>query len=517
MSRTESKSQTNREPLRLAFYGLATSELDIFTEVRRREGASLVLVVDPGPMAIAKRLAEIAGVQASSDAWDLTKADVDWIVTGKLVRTPGAPLRRAREAGVRVLDVAEAVKRLEGIEDREGIAASLVPPREPSAEGSAKAACGSTQEPTSGEKELPGVRREPVVPGREEQAFAVAREDWAPPLYEEVVAEETEVAEVAPPAEESSTAEKIPTPEDTTAAEETLAARGEGRPPERKPAYRPAPFESPLLRPTEGRFESARIVSWALEGMISSVRGSWGVALARSDGDVRFVERGINLRAERPDLWEWLRDFLESEVGVDIAPPQGSDKLVWVPLRVDSSLVAAVLLGTHSESEGFSQSDRLWLEKVGERIASILCSMASSTVIKTVDPGPVAPDSVWAAPLLDRAAWARGWLREHFEAAGCWLFAAFDDSPEPRLIDEDWGSVSPPFFSSTLREAMEFDEPQVWMDSGGERCHVIQPLAPWGMRWLVVLEGVPWRGEGKATLARLKKYAAVLARVLKST
>lgn len=595
MSRTKSKSQRNREPLRLAFYGLATSELDIFTEVRRRERSSLVLVVDPGPMAIAKRLAEIAGVQASSDPWDLTKAEVDWIVTGKLVRAPGAPLRRAREGGVTVLDVAEAVKRLEGLECRGDVADSLAAELEPSAAGAAKAASGSTQRPTLGEREQPGVKSKAAVPDSEESAFAVAREDWAPPLYEKAVAasvgegeypkslpagegaasasadgapslteanraqenagagdervvaeeieakeetkaseetkapgkvkaakrardaEETRGTEVAPAAEESHIAERISAPEETTTPEEILVSRGEEPPPDGKSAYRRRRVESPLLRPTEGRFESAHIVNWALEGMISSVRGSWGVALARSDGDIHLVERGIDLRAERPDLWEWLRDSVEREGQADAVPPQGSDKLVWVPLRVNSSLVGVVLLGTHSGSEGFSQSDRLWLEKVGERITSILCSTASSTVIETSDSGPIAPDSVWAAPALERAAWAREWLREHFEAAGCWLFATLEDSPEPRLIDEDWGSASPPFFSSTVREAMELYEPQVWVELGGERCHVIQPLAPWGVKWLVVLEGVPWRGEGTATLARLKKYAATLARVLKNT
>jgi hypothetical protein len=485
---------------------------------------------------------------------------------------------------VTVLDVAEAVKQLEGLEHRGDVADSLAAERELSAAGAAKAASGSTQRPTPGEREPSGVKSKAAVPDREEPAFGIAQEDWAPPLYEKVVAasvgegvasaradgapslaeaqrahegtgtgdervvseeievkeetkaseetkapgkikaakkteasEETRGTEVAPAAEESHIAERISAPEETTTPEEILVTRGEGPPPDGKSAYRRPRVESPLFRPTEGRFESSHIVNWALEGMISSVKGSWGVALARSDGDIHLVERGIDLRAERPDLWKWLRDSVEREGQADAVPPQDSDKLVWVPLRVNSSLVGVVLLGTHSGSEGFSQSDRLWLEKVGERITSILCSTASSTVIETSDSGPVAPDSVWAAPALERAAWAREWLKEHFEAAGCWLFAALEDSPEPRLIDEDWGSAAPPFFSSTLREVMELYEPQVWIELGGERCHVIQPLAPWGVKWLVVLEGMPWRGEGTATLARLKKYAATLARVLKNT
>ncbi len=488
MRRTENGPSSHDRPIRLAFYGLAAAELDLFTQVKRHDKASLVLVVDPGPMAIARRLAEIAGVQASCNPWDLSQADLDWIVTGRLARMPGAPLERAVEGGAEVLDVAEALERLAELGRAEP---------EPAAEERERREVAVESAPQEDLK--PPQPAEPHVEIEEEAAAAETEEEGA---------EEAEEAEAA-----------------ATAAAEDHGAR---RRPERveradESAARPAasprrPYVGlPALSPMNGDTEVSRVVGWALDGMMSSVRSGWGVAVARTNGDLCLVQRGIELERARPELLRWLRREVESDEASGDEPPSGSDALVWVPLRAEAALVGMVLLGKESEGESFSSLDRAWLHKVGERIASILCSRGNSELGGAAASESVAPALVWAAPILERAIWARGWLRERFEASGCWLFAAAEGYSEPQLIDETWGASPPPFLRTTIMEAMERAEPQVWLESGERKALVIQPLSPWGIAWLAVLEGMPWRGDGKAALARLKKDAATVARLLKTT
>jgi hypothetical protein len=448
------------EPLKVAFYGLAASELDLFTMVKRAPAASLELVIDQGPMAIARKLAEIAGVQVSGDPWDLPKAKFDWIVTGKLVRKPAAPLERAEEGGAMVLSVAEAAKRLPGLAPAVATGA---------AEAAAEAPAGA---PETGER---------------------ARE---------IPAEVPEAPAEIPPAP----AEITEAPSTPPAADMPLAPAAQAG---------ATPVRSAFLRPTETAAAPDEVVGWALEGLISSVRGQWGVAIAKANGDTCLVERGIELETAQPEIWKWLKSTVEKEVEVE--PPPESKKLVWVPLKFEARLIGAVVLGRGSEGRPFSKSDRTWLQKVGERIASILSQTASSELKDLEQASLQAPAAVWAAPVLERAAWARDWMRNQFGAEGCWLFAAMEGSSEPQLVDESWGPASPPFLLKTIREAMEETEPQVWLESRGGRAIVLQPLGPWGVKWTVVLEGVPWRGDGRATLARLKKAAGTLARLLKST
>lgn len=431
------------EPLRVAFYGLAASELDLFTIARRAKNASLVLVVDQGAMAIARRIAEIAGVKTSADPWDLPKSKPDWIVAGRLARTPAAPLERAIEGGATVLSVSEAEERFRGLKGD-------------AAEGADAASIGTWG--AAGIDESGGV-------GPQDSA---------------------EISRVV-----------LQTP--------LAPASGAGM----------ATLRSAFARPTENVSEPGDVVGWALDGLMSSVRSLWGVALARANGDICLVERGIRLEVEHPDIWRWLRSTVE--MGESKGSPPASKDLAWVPLKSEARLLGGVVLGRGGEAGPFSDSDRIWLQKVGERIASILSHKVSSGLVDVRQEEQVAPAAVWAAPVLERAAWARGWLRNQFEASGCWLFAAAEDSSEPQLIDESWGTASPGFLLNTVREAMEKIEPQVWLESGGDRAIVLQPLAPWGVKWTVVLEGVPWRGDGRAMLARLKKSAVTLARLLKST
>jgi hypothetical protein len=426
------------EPLRVAFYGLAASELDLFTLIRRAGGISLALVVDQGPMGIARRLAEIAGVQASGDPWDLPKARLDWIVTGRLVRTPAAPLQRAEEGGARVLSVREAMRKL------------LEP-----------------------EPAVPEIT--PVETGAPAVPEITPVETGAPAVPETAIAAVAEAESVAPPA----------------------AAR------------------SGFLSPTESDTPPDKVVGWALDGLMSSVHSLWGAALAKANGDTCLVERGIELASARPEVWSWLKTTVSSETGEE--PPPGGGELAWAPLRSDARVIGAVILGRGEKGAPFTSSDRTWLEKVGERIASILSQTTRSGLRESARDETVAPAAVWAAPVLERAEWARGWIKGQFDARGCWIFAAMEGSPEPQLVDESWGAAPPPFLSETIREATEGVGPQVWLESGGDRAIVLQPLGPWGVKWTVVLEGVPWRGDGRATLARLKRAAATLARLLKST
>jgi hypothetical protein len=492
------------KPIRLAFYGLAAAELDLFTEVRRCSRASLVLVVDPGPMAIARRLAEIAGVQASSNPWDLPQADLDWIVIGRLARTPGAALQRATEGGATVLSFEEALERLRGLGEASPVAAGQSMP--------------STQVRKPQETGAPA-EREPVEPAlveREpwESPVYETRDDWAPPTVDAPDDARVEPLETRIPASGDAQTEPPSPAEEPAVAEERHEER-----PARSPAARPRPpyLGMPGLTPMERETEVSRVVGWALDGMMSSVRSGWGVAVARMNGDLCLVQRGIELQSARPELYEWLRKEVERDKGLGDEPPPGADRLAWIPLRAEAVLVGAVLLGREVSGEQFSSSDKAWLHKVGERIASILCSSGKSELLSPAVQESAAPASVWAAPVLERAVWARGWLRERFEAAECWLFASSDGYSEPQLVDETWGASPPPFLRTTITEAMERIEPQIWLEWGRDRALVIQPLSPWGIAWLVVLEGMVWRGDGKAALARLKRDAATLAKLLKNT
>jgi hypothetical protein len=501
MGRTEYKSTMQGKPIRLALYGLAAAELDLLTEIGRRSGVSLVLVVDPGPMAIARRLAEIAGVQASSNPWDLPQADLDWIVAGSLAHRRGAPLQRATEGGARVLSVEEALKSLKGLSDEGPPAAERETPGSEPRESAARA----QRERTTPQEGPPGGE------GGERPVFET-RDDWAPPIVGS--SEDAQAEPVEPPVVAPSEPETEPPPPDEEPAEVVERPGETPAGPVAKPRGRYLGL--PGLRPMEEDTEVSRVVGWALDGMMSSVRSGWGVAVARMNGSMCLVQRGIELQSSRPELFEWLKREVESETGPGDDPPPSSERLAWIPLRAETVLVGAVLLGREAAGEQFSSSDRAWLHKVGERITSILCSGGRSALISSPVEESAAPASVWAAPILERAIWARGWLRERFGAAGCWLFASAEGYSEPQLIDETLGASPPPFLRTTIREAMERNEPQVWLESGGERALVIQPLSPWGVAWLVVLEGVPWRGDGRAALARLKKDAATLARLLKN-
>jgi hypothetical protein len=321
-----------------------------------------------------------------------------------------------------------------------------------------------------------------------------AKLDWAPP--------EVEITAEQPPAEGSLAAKPTAQPSVTPIAD-----------PPRLSAV------STLLRPATHDNETNEVVGWALEGLMSSVKSVWGVALTRVKRDVCFVQRGIELESAHPDLWEWLKKTIDEngdDKAWDSPPPSQSGTLAWAQLRSNSVLVGTVVLGREGDADPFSASDQSWLHKVGERIASILCSTEGSALTESADREPSEPSSVWAAPVLERAGWAGGWMREQFEASGCWLFVAMEDSSEPRLIDESWGSVSPPFLANTIRAAMERSQAQVWLDEAGDKALVLQPLGPWGLRWVVVLEGVPWRGDGRSTLARLKKAAVTLSKLLRS-
>ena len=123
------KSQSPDRLLKVAFYGLAASELDLFTLVARSSNASLVFVVDQGPMGLARRIAEIAGVPAGADPWDLPGLRADWIVVGSLAPSSGAPIEQARSAGARVVDAAEVGAALEEL-DESVEKASAVPAEE---------------------------------------------------------------------------------------------------------------------------------------------------------------------------------------------------------------------------------------------------------------------------------------------------------------------------------------------------------------------------------------------------
>ncbi len=574
-------------PLRLAFYGLAASELDLFTLVRQARRASLVLVVDPGPMAIARRIAEIAGVQSSRNPWDLAQADLDWIVAGKLARAPAAPLERAAQAGTRIIDIAEAKRRLSELEDTMAAAADFpeTTPEERSelkagaeeakvaaepqvekehertaagasgdgAEAAlpkAEAQIGDEGRETTWEEPAEAARQQlseaaslppPAPPERAAAAPVDAtggfphislgeREDWVPPEFEFTPDPRigARLAQVAPelPSEgvvpEGGGGESALSPRASEEAAEEPAAEEQAAT-KAKPAApatsRPAATSS-YLRPLDQETDTPQVIEWALDGMMSSVRSGWGVAFARTDGQTCLIERGVDVETERPELLDWLKGAVETGAS-DCGEPPGCGRVAFVPLKVESATAAVMVLGRDQGHDEFTQGDREWLQRVGERIASILCETIAPSLKAVAEPALEAPPGVWAAPLLERVAWARGWIREQFEASGCWLFAAGPESAEVQIVDEELGAASPPFLKRTIAEAMEGTEPRVWLECGEKRAEdralIIQPLGPWGVRWLILLEGVPWRGDGKSTLARLKKTAATLARLLKNT
>jgi len=452
------RSLMRNEPLRLAFLGLSTSELDLFTHARRAPGVSLVLVVDPGPLGTARRLGEIAGAKVAATPEDLPKFAPDWIVTGKLARGPSAALNRCVDEGAVVLDAAEAAERLKRLCEPEQL-------RSVEAAG-VEAGCGAGDYGDSGVGEEASKGAESAA---EAAALVAAR----------------------------------------TGAGERKKTPGEGG-----EVRSPAP---PVLSPDEGA-DPEQVVRWALEGLMSSVRGSWGALVAKASGGRLMAQRGVELENVRPDLLEWLEGSLAGNGGEGGAAsaPSDSGRLVCVLLKSDSEVVGRVLLGRDEGSDPFSQADLRWLEKVSERIASILSGSRRYSLGDDQAERPPAPASLWAAPLVERVEWARGWMQRRFHAVGCWLFTTPEGSAEPVLVDEDFGSVSPRFLAETVGSAMESADASVFVDEEDGRALVFQPLAPWGSRWVVVLEGVPWRGEGRAIRARIKRAAATLAKLMRS-
>jgi hypothetical protein len=271
------------------------------------------------------------------------------------------------------------------------------------------------------------------------------------------------------------------------------------------------------LQPLQADAGAATVVNWALDGLISSVKSRWGVAIARANDHVHFVERGIDIKGTRPDLWHWLSGTMEAggaSPETQVAAPQDSSTLAWALLRTDSGLVGAMLLGRDRGGDPFSKKDRIWLERVGERVASILCYTSDSDLGAELGSDQSAPAAVWAGPVLDKVRWARGWMKGQFKARECWLFLASEGSPVPQLVDEKWGAAGPSILQETVQKALERRDPQVWLERDGGRALVLQPLGRWGVKGLLLLEDIPWRGDGAATLARLKKAAATIAKLL---
>jgi len=503
--------------LRMAFYGLAASELDLFTLAARSANASLVFVVDPGPMGLARRIAEIAGVSASADPWDLPGLRADWIVLGGLAHSRGAPIEQARTAGARLLDAAEFGAALEKLyESVEKSSAASIEEEEADIH---EDVAGVT--PVSVEI----AERKPEGPT---DALAATPEDEADTEPRDAALTELERA-AATPAASADTVPKIdgpPDPDDgrgekTPAAAESPAAYTDAVPESDRPsdAEKRSPGLPPpeSLHPLESGAEPATVVNWALEGLMSSVKGRWGAAVARANDHVHFVEKGIDIRGSRPELWQWLNGTMRDSAvvpGAPVPPPQVGGSLAWAMLRTEGGLVGVMLLGREEGSVPFSSGDRTWLERVGERVASILSHTSGSVLAEPPDREREAPPSVWAGPLLERVKWARGWLRDLLGAREVRLFMASEAAPMAQLVDEESGSAGPAFLQELVREALECKDPQVWLEKDGDRALVLQPLGPWGTRGVLLLESVPWRGDGDAALARLKKAAAKIGKLL---
>jgi hypothetical protein len=513
------KSQEHASPLKVAFYGLTASELDLFTIVRRHPGASLVMVIDPGPMGLARRLAEIAGVSAAASPWDLAGANIDLVVVGGLVQSRGAALERAQEEGVEVVDAASAITEIARLteslaaeasdyeKERTGEVGAELPEGievvgADSSDSDVESEISVHERPTEttvGEPlksaHLPGTEV-PSEPGLEQPLPVAAQADT----------EDSPAAPAVPRVPAASPQVEGPAP---LYAAPISAESGHV-----------AQRTKVVLHPLESAAEPASVVNWALEGLMSSVRGGWGAALARANKEICFVEKGIDLQERRPDLWRWLNEAMlddDGVVGDRKSPPKDSGNLAWALLRTDTGVVGAMLLGREEDADPFSSSDRTWLERVGERVASILCYTVGSDLGSGSIEVQDAPASVWAAPILDRVRWARGWLRGLLNAKNCWLFIAPGTSSVPQLVDEKWDAAGPPFLQDTVQEALERREPQVWVEGDGARALVLQPLGPWGVKGLLLIEGVPWKGGGRAAMGRLKKAAAIIAKLLRNT
>jgi hypothetical protein len=501
----------------MAFYGLAASELDLFTLAARSADASLVFVVDPGPMGLARRVAEIAGVPASADPWDLPGLRADWIVLGGLAHSRGAPIEQARNAGARLLEAAEVGAALEKLSETiERSAAAAMEEEEADILGDVAGVTPVGVEVPESKKEEP---TDAVASTPEDEADTEQRGAALPEL-ERAAATPPESADAAPEIDEPSD------PDDkrgrgTPGATESHAAYADAVPESDRPseAEKRSPGLPPpeSLHPLESGAEPATVVNWALEGLMSSVKGRWGAAVARANDHVHFVEKGIDIKGSRPELWQWLNGTMRESADVRRAPahpPQVGGSLAWAMLRAEGGLVGVMLLGREEGSVPFSSGDRTWLERVGERVASILSHTSGSVLAESRDREREAPPSVWAGPLLERVKWTRGWLRELSGAREVRLFMASEAAPVARLIDEESGSAGPAFLQEFVREALERKDPQVWLEKDGDRALVLQPLSPWGARGVLLLESVPWRGDGAAILARLKKAAAKIGRLL---